>query len=119
MLRSKSRWYNEGEKNTKCFLNLEKRHCKQGTITQLKGSDKVSIQSDEEILHECEAFYKNLYGLKVQVNDYPQDFFPATREVLSEESKQHCEDLLSLKECLEAVNGMATEKNTWYGWPAM
>ena len=31
-----SRWYNEGEKNTKYFLNLEKRHCKQATITQLK-----------------------------------------------------------------------------------
>ena len=26
ILRSKSRWYNEGEKNTKYFLNLEKRH---------------------------------------------------------------------------------------------
>ena len=24
ILRSKTRWYNEGEKNTKCFLNLEK-----------------------------------------------------------------------------------------------
>ena len=33
ILRSKSRWYNEGEKNTKYFLNLEKRHCKQGTIS--------------------------------------------------------------------------------------
>ena len=29
ILRSKSRWYNEGERNTKYFLNLEKRHCKQ------------------------------------------------------------------------------------------
>ena len=26
MPRSKSRWHNEGEKNTKYFLNLEKRH---------------------------------------------------------------------------------------------
>ena len=30
IVRSKSQWYNEGEKNTKYF---EKRHCKQGTIT--------------------------------------------------------------------------------------
>ena len=52
ILRSKSRWYNEGEKNTKYFLNLEKRHCKQGTITQLKVNDKDLIQSDREILHE-------------------------------------------------------------------
>ena len=33
ILRSKSRWHDEGEKNTKYFLNLEIRHCIQGTIT--------------------------------------------------------------------------------------
>ena len=36
ILRSKTRWYNEGEKNTKYFVTLEKRHFKQGTISQLK-----------------------------------------------------------------------------------
>ena len=36
ILRCKAKWYNEGEKNTKYFLNLEKRHCKLSTITQLK-----------------------------------------------------------------------------------
>ena len=35
ILRSKTRWYNEGEKNTKYFLNLEKRDYKQGTISQI------------------------------------------------------------------------------------
>ena len=29
ILRSKTKWYNEGEKNTKYFPNLEKRHYKQ------------------------------------------------------------------------------------------
>ena len=28
ILRSKAKWYNEGEKNTQYFLNLEKRHFK-------------------------------------------------------------------------------------------
>ena len=36
ILRSQSRWYNESEKNTKYFLSLEKRHYKQGTISQLR-----------------------------------------------------------------------------------
>ena len=35
IIRSKSQWYNEGEKNSRYFLNLGKRHCKQGTISQL------------------------------------------------------------------------------------
>lgn len=34
-MRSKTTWYNEGEKNTKYFLNLEKRHYKQGTVSQI------------------------------------------------------------------------------------
>ena len=75
ILRSKSQWYNEGEKNSKYFLNLEKRHCKQGTITQLKINDQDYIQSDRDILRECEDFYKNLYNSKIQVNDYPEEFF--------------------------------------------
>ena len=81
----------------------------------MKVNDKDLIQSDREILHGCElAFYKNLYSSKVQVNDYPEDFFPPT-QVLREESKQHCECLLSLKECLEALHGMATEKTPGTG----
>ena len=56
ILRSKSQWYNEGEKNTKYFLNLEKRHCKQGTITQLKVNENNLICTDKEILKECESF---------------------------------------------------------------
>ena len=35
ILRSQSRWYNEGDKNTKYFLNLEKIHNKQRTRSQL------------------------------------------------------------------------------------
>ena len=47
VLRSKSQWYNEGERNTKYFVNLEKRHFKQGTISQLKindGNEHVQVQ---------------------------------------------------------------------------
>ena len=52
------------KKNSKYFLNLEKRHCKQGTITQLKVNDKDLIQSDTEILRECETFYQKYLQFK-------------------------------------------------------
>ena len=64
IIRSKSQWYNEGEKNSAYFLNLEKRHCKQGTIHQLKINDTDFVTSDRDILSECTAFYKNLYTSK-------------------------------------------------------
>ena len=37
---SKSQWYNECEKNTKYFFNLEKRYYKQGTLEQFKINKK-------------------------------------------------------------------------------
>lgn len=64
IIRSKSQWYNEGEKNSGYFLNLEKRHCKQGTISQLKINDTDFVTTDRDILSECTAFYKNLYTSK-------------------------------------------------------
>ena len=65
ILRSKTQWYNEGEKNTKYFLNLEKRHCKQGTMAQLKINEKNFVVTDKEILNECESFYQNLYNSRI------------------------------------------------------
>ena len=56
ILRCKIKWYNEGEKNTKYFLNLEKRHFKLSTISQLKIADQEFVTSDKEILVECETF---------------------------------------------------------------
>ena len=58
ILRSQTRWYNEGEKNTKYFLGLEKRHFNQKTIKSLKLDGDVTITSDKEILHEARKFYK-------------------------------------------------------------
>jgi len=62
ILRARCRWHNEGEKNTKYFLNLEKRHFNSGVITQLKTGDSSFVSTDKEILNECELFYKNLYS---------------------------------------------------------
>ena len=66
VLRSKTRWYNEGEKNTKYFLNLEKRHY---TISQIKLNDQEFVTSDEKILTECVSFYKILYSSKSMTYD--------------------------------------------------
>ena len=60
ILRSKVKWFNEGEKNTKYLLSLEKRHYKQGTISQLKINENDFITSDQKILSECKLFYTNL-----------------------------------------------------------
>ena len=68
MLRSRNKWHNEGEKNTKYFLNLEKRHYRQGTISRLKKSENDFATTDKEILQECESFFKDLYSSKLKTS---------------------------------------------------
>ena len=114
ILRSKSQWYNEGEKNTKYFLNLEKRHCKQGTITQLKVNDNDLICTDKEVLKECESFYQNLQSSKVATNNQDEAFFfpqQENRTVLNSDEQPLCEGELSIKECLEALKSMVPDKS--------
>ena len=114
ILRSKSQWYNEGEKNTKYFLNLEKRHCKQVTITQLKVNDNDLICTDKETLKECESFYQNLQSSKVATNNQDEAFFfpqQENRTVLNSDEQPLCEGELSIKECLEALKSMVPDKS--------
>ena len=114
ILRSKSQWYNEGEKSTKYFLNLEKRHCKQGAITQLKVNDNDLICTDKEILKECESFYQDLYSCKVGTdNQNGVLFFPqqANRKVLNNDEQLLCEGELRKNECLEVLKSMAPDKS--------
>ena len=114
ILRSKCRWHNEGEKNTKYFLNLEKRHCKNGVISQLKIDDDKFVTSDKDILNACESFYKNIYSSSVQRGDCKETqniFFPKTNQnMLTPEDKEKCERLLTKEECLQALKDMSLNK---------
>ena len=59
--RSRTRWYNEGEKNTKYFFGLEKRHFNSKTIRNLKIDDNTVLNTDQEILNEARRFYQTLH----------------------------------------------------------
>ena len=115
ILRSQCRWYNEDEKNTKYFLNLEKRHYKQGTITQLKiNDDNFITKLDSEILIECLSFYKNLYTTKLTDGQDPSInhfFFPEVGDVnLSKAEQMSCEGPVTDTECLSSLKQMTDSK---------
>ena len=60
IIRSKTRWYNEREKNTKYFFELEKRHFNSKAIRNLKIDDNTTLNTDKEILNEAKRFYQAL-----------------------------------------------------------
>ena len=111
ILRCKIKWYNEGEKNTKYFLNLEKRHFKLNTISQLKIADQEFVTSDIEILVECETFYKKLYTSQKNVIPTENDLFQLENDtVLDNNEAMSCEGHLTEQECLKALRSMDREK---------
>jgi hypothetical protein len=61
LIRSKANWAEFGEKNSKYFLNLEKRNYKNKCITKLINESKEIIEDSTEILKYEEEYYKNLY----------------------------------------------------------
>ena len=111
ILRCKIKWYNEGEKNTKYFLNLEKRHFKLSTISKLKIADQEFVTSDKEILVECETFYKKLYTSQKNVIPTENDLFQLENDtVLDNNEAMSCEGHLTVQECLKALRSMDREK---------
>ena len=62
-IRSKTRWFNEGEKYSKYF-NLEKRHCYKKTVKSLRTENGATIGTDKDILQEA----KNKVSIKSYIH---------------------------------------------------
>ena len=101
-------------KKTKYFLNLEKRHCRNGAISQLKLGENVFVTKDKEILSECEKFYKNLYKSTIDTRHLQTDgnfFGNFSEKTLDLDKKEKSEGPLTKTECLESLKSMAPDKS--------
>ena len=75
--RSKANWITRGEKSTKYFLNLEKRHYTNKLIPKLVLEDATEITDQKDIIREQERFYEKLYTSRETqfTAEYPTTFF--------------------------------------------
>ena len=68
ILRSKVSWHEQGEKNSKFFLNLEKRNGSHNTIKLLasdsQASESETITDPKEICFKIKNFFTNLFERK-------------------------------------------------------
>ena len=60
IIRSKTKWYEECEKNTRYFLNMEKRNYNKKVVKRLRLQNGTLITDREEILFEQREFYRKL-----------------------------------------------------------
>ena len=57
------------KKNTKYFLNLEKRHYRNGVVSQLKIRENEFVTTNKDILNQCRNFYEDLYKSCIEEHD--------------------------------------------------
>ena len=111
IIRSRVRWYEYGEKNSKYFYNLEKTNQRKKHIAALKVNDHTKLTDPREILEEEERFFKQIYASK-NTNPNGLEFieFFNTEDALSEETAKICEGIMSIRECKQALMTMESNK---------
>ena len=111
--RSKVRWHEEGERNTKYFFSLEKRHHDVKTVSKLKVGENYYIEDQFEILEEEKKFYESLYrSTNINPKNFKNSpfFNPENVTALSEEEKKSCEGLVNEEECMNALKDFNNNK---------
>ena len=113
IIRSKIKWFEEGEKSSKYFLNLEKRNYARKHITKLLVNDKV-ITNQKDILKAQHNFYKELYSKTNNVFSRSDlDSLLENVEVpkLNKEMSDSCEGYISEGECDKVLKSFANGKS--------
>ena len=67
-IRSRVKYIEDGEKNTKYFLGIEKSRGSQNTIQELKNNNKI-ITNPQKILNEVKQYYACLFTKDTDVDD--------------------------------------------------
>ena len=113
ILRSKVRWHEEGECNTKYFYSLGKRHHDIKTVSKLKVGENCYIDDQVEILKEEKNFYESLYrSTRINPKIFKKSPFlnPENVTALSEEEKKCCEGLVNEEECINVLKDFDNNK---------
>ena len=105
MFRSKAKWYEEGERNTKYFFALEK--ARYNSCYKLLSEDRVEIEDQVDILRRQKEFYEELYDVDQDVNFTIQNTFGIK---VSEEVKHQQELQITIGELELAIKAMNNNK---------
>lgn len=110
LLRSKARWAAEGEKVTKYFCNLEKRHYVSKQMFKLISSNGPTIITIDDMLKETREFYQHLYSEReIQLEDL--ETYTETIPKLTEDEAEELEGEITLEEATHSLRNMNNGKS--------
>lgn len=107
------KWAEEGEKNTKYFLNLEKKHQINNKISCIQDENGNKHYNTKDILKEGARFYQKLYSKQ---NISPKDIDKFLDKItinksLNDEEAEILESEISEFECTNVVNKLSKNKS--------
>ena len=110
LLRSKPRWMAEGEKISKYFCNLEKRHYVSKQMIKLIDAKGEEIKKPLDINNEVNNFYSNLYKAK-DLEECETEQLVTEIPKLSEEESRSFEGKITIQEAGTALKNLKYEKS--------
>ena len=72
--KSRARWFDQGEKSNKYFLNLNKKYSKKKIIDRIKCNDVTHVGQDD-VTTGISGFYQRLYSSGATVQDDDDEFY--------------------------------------------
>lgn len=115
IMRSKANWVENGEKNTKYFLNLEKRNFNIKYIKSLIKKDNKLTYNHDEIMEEQYNFYKDLYSSKHKDSKKLENFLTKEEKTkvpqLTPNQKELCDTPLDISELALALKELVNDKS--------
>jgi hypothetical protein len=115
IFRSKIKWSEDGERNTKFFLSLEKRNYTNKCITQIQSNDKT-FTKQKDILNEGKQYFNNLYKETLNENSFSYknsvDSFLQDNNLksLSEVDKKMCEQEITDEDILNSLKDLNSSR---------
>jgi exonuclease III/uncharacterized protein (UPF0305 family) len=110
LLRSRARWVAEGEKVTKYFCNLEKRHYISKTMSKLINREGKVLNEQKEVEKEVNDFYESLYE-QTNVDDCEISDLTQELPTLSEDLASSLEGEITLFEASLQLKEMKNLKS--------
>jgi exonuclease III len=111
IIRSRAKWFEEGEKPTRYFHNLEKRNAKDKVWDKIISKEQKVVQGTRNIIKEQVRFYEQLYKAELTDTSKAECFLSKLDKGLSDNSKKILDDNITIEELSKALHMMKNNKS--------
>ena len=114
IIRSRTTWFEQGERNSKYFLNLENRNKKKSCIQKLICTNGEETTAPDTTMNEIHSFYSELYdeksGIQTDYSTCPFLEDTLSSPKLTNSMRETREGQLTYSECFKVLSTFSNDK---------